>query len=657
MRLRYLHLPGESHPPLRDIRIVFGQENVLRRACAIRFVVGVNGTGKTRLLQVLTSLFLELERPRLPRIPVTLIYDLGRGADARTVLVHVPEEGGGVLVELALQDDRSEVAWDDLANTDWSQPDVLPDFVRRVFTAGDLPGGGAIGAFLPRVLLVYTSGDLTEWRRTFAPPTAAGATAALPALSAPEEEPVDERPPGWTTVDEAALQREQGEASDVAAAKPELDRPAENVSTIGQLVTGQELPLAVFATALRLIVDEWAEGLSREHVVARLAAAEAENRRLPGLRGLFSEVDWLWPESVHFRVNFAAARTNPAAAQELERWSTLQSLSTTAVRQPGPEDVQLLNFDLFRLHKQSTGQLTAQVLFEELAGSNGVPFDLFQRLRSALASGLLQTVQMTVRKRDAEDLLLYDWLSDGERMFLGRMALFHLLANNGNTLAKRDDALMILDEPETHFNDVWKREIVDIIDDSLRHESNDVVISMHSSIGLTDVFDTEITLLRKGTEGTVAVVRTPIQTFGASPSEIMWGIYEAEEVVGQRATEFLDTVLMVAGMPDAVDSIWASPRDEWTSQPSFQALLTHIQQLRHTNQTEEQLQKYLTELLENVQSYTAQTTREHRVTAVSALEALQDRLGPGAYQFEFRRRLRALRNRNSNASPSQSPRL
>jgi predicted ATPase len=42
---------------------------------------------------------------------------------------------------------------------------------------------------------------------------------------------------------------------------------------------------------------------------------------------------------------------------------------------------------------------------------------------------------------------MFDELSDGEQVFLGRMALFYLMQG-------RDDALILLDEPESHFNDV-----------------------------------------------------------------------------------------------------------------------------------------------------------------------------------------------------------
>ena len=98
------------------------------------------------------------------------------------------------------------------------------------------------------------------------------------------------------------------------------------------------------------------------------------------------------------------------------------------------------------------------------------------------------TSDANVTEVDDIGVLRYEELSDGEQMVLGRMALFHLLQG-------QQDALLLLDEPETHFNDKWKREIVDIIDDAIGHTSNDVLISTHSAIVLSDVFNNEIVMV------------------------------------------------------------------------------------------------------------------------------------------------------------------
>jgi signal recognition particle GTPase len=45
MRLRYLRL--QNYPPISDIKVCFASGSPLARDCAIRFVVGVNGSGKS----------------------------------------------------------------------------------------------------------------------------------------------------------------------------------------------------------------------------------------------------------------------------------------------------------------------------------------------------------------------------------------------------------------------------------------------------------------------------------------------------------------------------------------------------------------------------------------------------------------------------------
>ena len=118
-------------------------------------------------------------------------------------------------------------------------------------------------------------------------------------------------------------------------------------------------------------------------------------------------------------------------------------------------------------------------------------------------------LSVAVRKADVDDILLFDELSDGEQVYLERMALFHLLEGES-------DALLLLDEPEVHFNDKWKREIVDIVDSVLRDRANDVLIATHSSITLTDVFNDEIILFDK-TDGQSVPPRNPLDDIRRRP--------------------------------------------------------------------------------------------------------------------------------------------
>lgn len=137
----------------------------------------------------------------------------------------------------------------------------------------------------------------------------------------------------------------------------------------------------------------------------------------------------------------------------------------------------------------------------------------------------------------APPLHLLEWLSDGEQTFLGRMCLF--------TLFGESEALILLDEPEVHFNDYWKRRIVHHIDRVFRSHSNTVstveehlqsshvLISTHSSIALTDAQSASVRLLERESDGTRTGRQPLFQTFAADPSDIMIHIFGAPTASGE----------------------------------------------------------------------------------------------------------------------------
>ena len=173
----------------------------------------------------------------------------------------------------------------------------------------------------------------------------------------------------------------------------------------------------------------------------------------------------------------------------------------------------------------------------------------------------------------------------------------------------------------------WKRRIVDIIDDSLRENSSEVVISTHSSIALTDVFETEITLLRKdNTDGTIVVVHQPaINTFGALPNEIMRHIFDAPNTVGQRATEFLDMLLMAISYPDDVEAVWHmnGEIDRCHESQPFLSLHEYVSKLPHNYGTEDEAKLRLLTMLDAIYNFAQETTGQTNITVTTAVDALK----------------------------------
>lgn len=654
MRLRYLHL--QSLPPLADIEITFHQETVLKRECAIRFVVGVNGSGKTRLLQAITEILRDLNGRQLRNEPVTVAYDLampdGETTTTRTVYLHHPGNADDVVL---IEFDRrlpDETDWPRLAATDWQNADNL----RNRFLNGKLPGEGQIDRLLPSNVLVYTSGATEGWEKLFA----SAYVGDLPTLELLDAD--QERPAHWTEQQEREYQRRMGDESAEAnttdaSATDALDAGDLRTTAFGMLMLPIDLQLAVCAATLDQAKNDFAAipftPEAENESSARITAALDRDERAPNLRGLLNVVDWLWPLSFSISIHFQPEQLIDPQTRLLQR---IYQVATSVLREPGGGPGRTLFFDLRRptTWEERSYTSTAAALFDALSvghsqDRDASAMDVYRSLRELHRAGILRDVALIIRKRTISEPLLWENLSDGERFFLGRMALFHLLRGERN-------ALVILDEPETHFNDLWKREIVNIIDENLRDNPSEVLISTHSSIALSDVFDSEITLLKKAPgDGNVVAVRTPIRTFGASPSEIMIYVFDAPETVGQRATEFLDMILMLAAYPEQVQTLWeldaarGNGTESMREHPAFAQLMGYLQELPHNYGTPEEHAKLLANTLRAFREYTERARRTAPVSVADAVTVLQELLGPGYYQFEFRRRLRAIRGSDTDA--------
>ncbi len=199
--------------------------------------------------------------------------------------------------------------------------------------------------------------------------------------------------------------------------------------------------------------------------------------------------------------------------------------------------------------ENTTGAEAVMRVFSENRNLDTTLDEVFQALRDWQDSGLLEDITLTIKRlgqtdgEPADALVTFDQLSDGEQMLLGRVALLFLLR-------EQHGALLLLDEPETHFNDVWKREIIDMVDDAiLKDTAAQVVVATHTSIALTDVFSSEILRLVRR-DGSVDANSPAFPTFGADPGRILLHVFGSPDVIGSRAAEFLREKLRKEWTPE-----------------------------------------------------------------------------------------------------------
>lgn len=309
----------------------------------------------------------------------------------------------------------------------------------------------------------------------------------------------------------------------------------------------------------------------------------------------------------------------------------------------GPFDGQGQSFLSAARNELENCRSQGEALWVLLGGAKDASsFDLFTRLLELSQKGLFDDVLLRLRrhaiptaaldatKRDI-GVMRYEELSDGEQMFMGRMALLHLLSG-------RQDSLLLLDEPETHFNDLWKRDLVSVVDDALAHTSVDVLIATHAALMLTDALKDELIVLERTTaegdsgpsESGVRTLDAQIYTFGATGDHPLRDIFGASDTVGRRASRLLEVLLATAQFGFEVEQSWHK------NEALGADLISRILDL--AQQTESGLTRsHVIDCLESFERFALYFDLVKPLTVKALLEAFIRQTGPGYFQVELKR--------------------
>lgn len=476
MKLKNLFL--QRYRVLRELDIHFspndvhlpGEENTY----SLDFLVSVNGTGKSTVLQALFDIFRKIERNAPVEYGFYLDYELGTGDETRSII---------------------------LTNLQESEPDEATGNTKieigSELVASENGEPAAVGrTLLPDMVVAFTTGSEYIWKQLEAYQTAE--TADQSSLQ------------GLTPLD-LAIRELPGRSFSPDAS--ETAQPDEDSRFL--LIESNQLPLV---TLCGLLAD-------------MASPSPRLGEVLHGSKSLCIQA--VSGFSLKFRM--AQGMTSPGDRDIVER------LGAIATRKLRLGTDYLLVFDL-----TSQAIETAQRILRDF--SDGL--QLFKDLSKLSRIGdngqsVLREVNIFLERSisdhpeiaagDDPPLHLLDWLSDGERSFLGRMCLFSLL---GET-----EALVLLDEPEVHFNDFWKRKIVSLLDRTLANRNSHVLITTHSSITLSDVVEEDIVVLNRTSSYTSNALQPSLKTFAADPSEIMVHVFEAPHAAGARSVEYIQSKL------------------------------------------------------------------------------------------------------------------
>ncbi|WP_422058535.1 hypothetical protein [Sphingomonas sp.] len=127
----------------------------------------------------------------------------------------------------------------------------------------------------------------------------------------------------------------------------------------------------------------------------------------------------------------------------------------------------------------------------------------------------------------------------------------------------QDNALFILDEPESHFNPQWRVKFVKRllnlpVDGRGRQE---VLLTSHAPFVPSDLRRDQVHVFSKGADGKVQIVRPSVETYGATFDRILEHCFGVSPPISQLARDEIRDLMengTIEQLQQAIDTLGSS---------------------------------------------------------------------------------------------------
>lgn len=126
---------------------------------------------------------------------------------------------------------------------------------------------------------------------------------------------------------------------------------------------------------------------------------------------------------------------------------------------------------------------------------------LFQALESTYISSMIDEIRVRVKKTGAENLAYRD-LSEGEQQLLGVLGAINF--------TKGEESLILLDEPDTHLNPLWKWQYLKYLRQFVEYpDSTQIIINTHDPLVIGGLTKEQVCIFRTNKESGLSEVEYP----------------------------------------------------------------------------------------------------------------------------------------------------
>ncbi len=172
------------------------------------------------------------------------------------------------------------------------------------------------------------------------------------------------------------------------------------------------------------------------------------------------------------------------------------------------------DFDDYDNQKRLYLFLKGKEKLQELAKTYTSNTSLFKALESTYISKLIAEVRIKVKKKNVDGSITFKELSEGEQQLLTVLGLLKF--------TKDEDSLILLDEPDTHLNPIWKWRYLEFLDKVVdRPASTQIILNTHDPLVIGNLTKQEVRLFQTTSDGKVKVEEPEIDPRGLGVEGIL----------------------------------------------------------------------------------------------------------------------------------------
>ena len=155
---------------------------------------------------------------------------------------------------------------------------------------------------------------------------------------------------------------------------------------------------------------------------------------------------------------------------------------------------------------------TFQELVNSKMYSDKIP--LFNALNSIEISDMLFDVKIKVKKEGVKGELSMGELSEGEKQLLTVLGLLKF--------TKDEETLVLLDEPDTHLNPMWKWKYLEFLDSVVkRHDTTQIIFCTHDPLVIGSMKSSQVRVFKRSPDGKTNVIEPEVSPKGLGVSGIL----------------------------------------------------------------------------------------------------------------------------------------